>query len=263
MAEPDIASTVVPASTTAAPAAVAAPVDAVEHPQNVPTLLESIVAPGKEEPTAEADKPKTDVVADKPVDAKAAPDVKDAVVESPKALEPVEYKYEVPETLNMTDEYRGEFHTALDAFRQDHNPQSLIALHEKAMKQYGETVAQSQWKSFNDTRLEWRKEIMADPEIGGAGHATAMSAAARMRDQFISGHQPGSKGYQSDVEEFNNFLRVTGAGDHPVFNKFLHRMAQTFDEPAMPPPDARPAQNGGKPRAGRVRDIYKSNGNGQ
>lgn len=253
----------------AAPVVAAAPAETpvvetpVEKPAtevvSEPTLLEQTTSPGKETPAAAADakaEPKTEAKTEeaKPADdgkkaaAEAKPDAKaeeakttetkdaaaEAAVAKPAAPEAIEYKYELPETLKMDDETRTATHAAFDAFRADPaNPQPLIDLHRDAMQRHDARVRQEQWDVFNNTRKEWRDAVMADEEIGGAGHRTAMQAIARMRDRFASSEKPGTKAYDADLQAFDGMLRATGVGDHPIFLKMLHRVAQIYDEPAM------------------------------
>src|SRR5262249_40582744 len=129
---------------------------------------------------AEAPKPTEVKAEEKPTDAPPA-EVK------PAELAPVEYKYTLPENIKMDDALKGEFHTALDAYRKDPtNPQALIDMHNEQMGNYHDHLIQEQHRVFAETRAGWRKEIMGDPELGGAGHQTAAQAVARMRDMFVS-----------------------------------------------------------------------------
>ena len=76
--------------------------------------------------------------------------------------------------------------------------------------------------------------------------STAMRAIARMRDMSVSDATPGSKQYEKDHAEYNDFLRVTGAGDHPSYLKQLHRFARYLDEPKLPPPNPKPVPGNGQ-----------------
>ncbi|WP_143029605.1 hypothetical protein [Bradyrhizobium brasilense] len=183
-------------------------------------------------PAAEGDKP--------------AEPAKDA---APAAPEPIAYEYTVPETLKIDDATRGELHSALDAFRQDpaKGAQALIDLHNKAVTSFAEQSLANQHKAFNETRSGWARDVLADEEIGGAGHQTAMRAIARMRDLFVP---------EKERAAFDQFLRVTGAGDHPQFLKLLHQAARYIDEPSMPPAGAKPTANNGKPPGSRRDAIY-------
>ena len=219
---------------TAAPAA--ADGAAAKPPQPEPSLLETL---GKQ-----PDKPAEAKPAEaKPAEAAKPEEAKPAEAAKPAEPAPVEYKYTLPETLKMDDALKGEVHKAFDDFRADPtNPQSLINLHAKAMQDFATQLDQQNRQAFADYRKSMRDKVMADPELGGAGHQTAMGAVARMRDLFVP---------EKDRAEFDEMLRVTGAGDHPAMLRLLHNAAKWFDEPAVAPPEARPAKgNGRRPNGG-------------
>lgn len=229
-----------------APAGAAAP-----NAHSEPTLLEKFSAEAK---AAEAAKPVIAPVVDpaKPaevkLDAEGKPIVPDpAAAPEPVQVQPIEYKYEVPETLKISDEQRGEFKSALDTYRADPtNPQALVDLHNKALEKYAADLSVEQHKVWNDTRQEWRNAVLSDPVIGGNGIQTAMAKIGRMRDMFVTPDR---------AKSFEDMLRVTGVGDHPEFLHFVHNVARKFDEPALPPTGAKPSPNNGKPPGrGRLYD---------
>jgi hypothetical protein len=242
-----------------APVAAEAPVAVPAAPESPPTLLEKFDADkaAKETKPAEPAKP-ADPAAKPASEAGAsakAPDGGAADVgadAAPAAPEPIAYEYALPETIKMDDALKGEFHTALDAFRTDpaKGAQGLVDLHNKAMQQFAEESLRNQYKVFNETRQGWQTDVMADPELGGAGYQTTMGAIARMRDMLVP---------EKNRESFNTFLKVTGAGDHPEFLRLLHNAARIFDEAPMPPPGARPPPNVGKAQGRGLRGMYKSN----
>ena len=241
---------------------VAAPVLPVEpelvHPADTPTFLETLkVKEPPKEPVKEADKTTVDPA--KPVEAAKLVDPAEKPVEPPAApAASVEYKYTLPETLKMDDASRAETHAAFDAFRADPSTgaQGLIDLHNKQMQAYAKALERQQIEVFNNTRAQWVKEIHSDPLIGGAGLETAKGVIARMRDQFVSDAKPGTPQYESDMADFNRMLRITGVGEHPIFNKMLYRVGNVFDEPSVPSAPAKPPKDIGKPPAGRFRDVY-------
>ena len=212
------------------------------------TLLEQFDADKKAKEAA------APVIADptKPVeapklDADGKPIVDPAAKPEPVVVAPIDYKYELPPTLTATDEERGQFKTALDTYRADPtNAQPLIDLHNEAMTKYAEKMSQDQHKVWNDTRKDWRTQVMADPVIGGSGFETSMNAIGRMRDMFVAPDRAAA---------FENFLRITGAGDHPEFLHMMRNVARKFDEPGLPPTGANPPPNNGKPPGrGRLYD---------
>jgi hypothetical protein len=79
---------------------------------------------------------------------------------------------------------------------------------------------------------------MGDPELGGSGFATVKGAVARMRDLFVP---------ERSRKEFDDFLNITGAGEHPAVWRLLWNVAKAFDEPAPTPAGGGPPPNHGKP----------------
>ena len=165
----------------------------------------------------------------------------------------------MPDTIKMDDTLRGEFHAALDGFRADpvKGAQPLIAMHEKAMQAFAEQTTRNQFDVFNKTKTNWEKQTMADPELGGAGHMTAMGAVARARDALVSSAPRGSEKYNADWKEFNEMLAVTGAGSHPAFLRMTHNAARYIDEPQAsqsPLTDLKPPKNNGRSPGSKMYD---------
>lgn len=124
--------------------------------------------------------------------------------------------------------------------------QQFVDFHIAEMQRYDAALRQSHHDAFEGWRGEERKRVMADPEIGGAGHATAMTAIAKMRDMFVSSARPGTPKYEQDLKEFNDGIRNTGAGDMPWLLRLLHNVARRFDEPAAPSITYRPPPDIGR-----------------
>jgi hypothetical protein len=218
-----------------------------------PSLLEEIGAPEKPAETPKPEEKPSDKPSEKPAEkpAEAKPADKSAEVKpaEPVKPEPVAYEYTVPETIKMDDALKGTFHTALDTFRADpaKGAQGLIDLHNQAMTDYATHLAAEQQRVFSETRKEWRKQVMADEQLGGSGYQTTMKAVARMRDMAVP---------EKDRASFNEFLRVTGAGDHPAFLRAMHNFARYFDEPGLPPPNPTPPPGNGTRGGSRGRVLY-------
>ena len=178
---------------------------------------------------------------------KAAEDAKAKEAAEKPALEPVEYKYELPETLKMDDALKADVHAAFDAFRADPaNPQALIDIHNREMTRYAEFLSQEQHRIFSETRAGWRKQITDDPELGGANHDTVKMAIAQVRDNYASSAEPGSEQHEKDMQAFDDFLRITGAGDHPVLWRVLNNVAKDHADPREVGGDINPVPNAGR-----------------
>jgi hypothetical protein len=251
------------------PAASDVPVEAVKPAlhTDTETLLEGVTkkpdapaetapdAPKPEEVKAEAEKP---VEPPKPEEA-AKPEVKAEAKPEAAPVEPIVYEdFTLPNGLkpdaDKMEIYRGvlqEYHLPQDA------GQKMLDLHTTAMQSYADSLATEQHKVFGDMRAEWRQQIMADDILGGAGHQTAMKAVARARDALISSAKPGTPEFASHEKEFNDFLRITGAGDHPALIRMLHNAARKLDEPAPMGAQIKPPPNNGRaPGKAGLRQIY-------
>lgn len=267
-----------------APAAIeaAAPVSTAEFTPHTatPSLMEGLQAPGDvpvvetpaATPAAEApveaaaapeEKPAEAAAEAKPAEAAAAADDKPAEA-APVELEPITYpEWKLPEGVAPDKGKLGQFTEVLAQHRVSPEVgQALLDQHTAAMQsfvnEYAEKYNADAHRIFGETRANWANQVKADPEVGGARFDTAMGVVARVRDAAVSGAKPGSAQYDADVKAFNEFLAVTGAGDHPAFIKFVHRMGKYMDEPGLPPANAGAPKNGGMaPR--RLKDTYKSN----
>lgn len=262
---PEAPAPAAPAPEAPAPAPEAAAPAAPEAPAREPSLLETAAVPGTEkegdgdkpaEKPAEPPKPEGEKAPDapaaeppkpddKPVEAK--PDDKPA---EPAQAEPLEYKYELPETIKLDDAGRTELHSVIDEYRK--NPANLQPLIDYAARRdegIARAVATEQHRFFNETKTQWRNQVMADEQLGGAGHRTAMGTIARVRDLFVSSAPRGSERYTAELREFTQALDATGAGDHPAVLRFIHNIGRFIDEPAVPAQDIRPAPQP-RPRGG-------------
>ena len=253
-----VAAVELPATEVAAPVA-----EFVPH-TDTPTLLQETVAPGVKPAESVAAEPKAPDAAAAEVKAEEKPAVEVAAepvaepVVAPVVAERVTYgEFKIPEGLKVEPAQLGAFTEVLGKHGvPQETAQSLLDMHMAAIQGYADTVSKQQHSAFADVRREWVKQAQADPEIGGAGHLTAMGAIARMRDLAISDSPKGSPKYIADAAAFNEFLTVTGAGDNPAFLKMMHNFARHFDEPALPPANIKPAPGvNGTPARG-LRSLY-------
>lgn len=237
-----------------APEAPAAPVEAVK-PVEAPTAPVEPAKPEDSPPESllavkPAEKP-VEKPAEKPAEAAKPADEAAKPAEAPveAAPEKIEWKIAFPETLKADEPTLARFTGALDGLMKPETraeaAQSLINQHNDAMVAYDAQLRREQRLIFNNTRREWQKQVMADPEIGGAGHETAMQSIAYVRDALISSAKPGTPQHIQDVKAFNDFLEVTGAGDHPIFDKMLYRARRYVMEPSAPAPGAKPTKTNG------------------
>lgn len=256
-----------------APADVVASIAGAEQQAHDATLLDKFddkaKATSEAKPDATPEAPKVEA---KPEDAKpeekpadAPADEKPAEpVEEPKALDPIawfdgENAVKIPDTIKLDDATKGELTGALETLRADPHKgaQALIDLHAKSINQLAEHMQSEQWRVFRDTNQDWITQVMADPILGGAGHDTAMAKVAIARDHLASSAKPGTPQYEADMTEFKNFLRITGAGNHPAFLRMMHNASRYVREAEPPPPGGKPPKDAGKnPGAKGLRQIY-------
>jgi hypothetical protein len=214
------------------------------------TLLETV---GREEPKKEGEAPKEGEKDGKPAEIANKIDFKPFVP---------------PEGVKLDDARVTELQ---DVIARDMPPQerrdALINMHIDEMKHYDGLLRQAQQDTFRETRMEWRKQLMADAELGGSGFETTKLTGAEMRDMFASRHKVGTEQYKQEMTEFNDMLRYTGVGDHPAFWRLLNNVGRRFKEPAAPqmefkpPPDLgrRPGEKGRRgalydhPTSGKMR----------
>lgn len=257
-----------PIETSPAPVPTEAPAAPIQEPiaaepsktvAETPTLLEEVggaekakEAPKSEEKPIEAKTEEKSVEvkpSEKPSEVKTEDKAAEVKGAEPVKLEPVNYEYSIPDTIKMDEALKGSFHTALDSFRADpaKGAQPLIDLHNQAMADYANHIAAEQQRIFAETRKAWRTEVMSDPQLGGSGYNTTMKAIARMRDLAVP---------EKDRASFSEFLRVTGAGDHPAFLRAMHNFARYFDEPSLPPSNPTPPPTNGRAPGSRARILY-------
>jgi hypothetical protein len=148
--------------------------------------------------------------------------------------------FELPEGFKLEGEQLNQFKEVLNKHHlSQEGGQELLNLHTSLFQKYSENTLAEQHRVFGEMRKSWQAAVMADEQLGGSGHQTTMRAIARMRDLFVP---------EKDRASFDEFLRITGAGDHPAFLRLLHNAARRFDEPAPPAalgqPVPQPKKNG-------------------
>jgi hypothetical protein len=239
---PAVVETPAPEAAAAAEAAAPpseAPVEA-KAPERPKTLLEKA-----DEEKAAAAKAKEEA-AKKPEDA-AKPEEPAKPAEPEPAGEPP-LTFELPKELKAAPEQLAEFTDLIRGAKTGDLKdvgQKLLSMHTQVMeayaKQYAQEVSDNQWKVWNELIAKKDNEILADPILGGAGHETAKAAVIRMRDLLVP---------EERRESFATFMNVTGAGSWPDFWHLLHRAAEIFDEPPMPPPGGKPPRDAHLPQTG-------------
>lgn len=179
--------------------------------------------------------------------AEPKPDEKSAEevpAEAPAPLEPIKYEaFTLPEGATPTEELTKFQELAGAAQVPQETAQQLLDMHIAEIQRLREHEASEQQRVWSETRRNWRNEIMADEELGGAGFETNRATAGRMLDLFVPENRRAA---------FNQALIATGMTDHPEFFRFLVNVARKFDEPSPAPiPRNPPPDIGRNPSAGR------------
>lgn len=217
-----------------------APVEpALELHTDTPTLLEA------------ATKPVEEVKTEAPVEVKPEPEKPvEAKTEEPKPAEPepveVKYEFKLPEGFTAPKEQIDAYTAVLkETGVTPEVGQRLLEMHLAEVRRMSDAAPQQWQQAFKATRDGWVQEVMADPQLGGAGHQTALTAAARGREYLTQGWTAEQKA------ELAHMQSHTGVGDNKAFLRLLYSAARLNDEPAPPSPvQIPPPTNGTRPGAG-------------
>ena len=245
-----------------------------------PSLLDEAVKPTAEAKPAEAkagDKPADAAAADaKPSDKKepAAADAKpaDAKADEKKPAEakaadakpaeppaPIKYEFKFPEGVKAEDlnpEQMDAFSGILNEVRvPPEKAQALLDMHlgeiQRISKEVGEQVAERQWNVFNEQQRKSREEVMADPELGGARHDTAIKTVMSVLDAFSLRDQTSKNPRSSDVisaerKQILDDFRATGIANRASLLRLLNWVGETYvkeGKPHLPGPPRGGNQN--------------------
>ena len=208
----------------------------------------------KKEPAADAAKP-----GDKVADAKPA---------EPPA--PIEYAFTYPDGVKPDDvnpERMGAFTGILNEVRASPEVgQKLLDLHlgevTRVAQEADQRALERQWDVFTAQNKDWRDKVMADPELGGSRHATAIKTVMGLIDAFSLREQTGKNPRSADTiaaerKELLDVARATGAVNNPTFLRLLHWAGDRIAREGSPRPAPPPRQQ--NPNAGnRGVNRYKA-----
>ena len=240
----------------AAPVVAEKPAEKVPHPAERPTALE-LAGRKKDEPKAEA-KPADKAAEAKPADkpegdkpAEAKPEAEPAKAEAEPDFATLEYNYKFPDNIKADKAAVDEWTSFARDFKiPPESAQKAVDMFNRAATDfataYDKQQTERQFQVWNDMRSEWTKQRLADPILGGNNAPIVEKAAARMRDEYVSDAPVGSERFKREHAQFDEMLRVTGAGDHPALWRFLRNMAVKLDEPRAPAPGGKPTPYNGR-----------------
>ena len=265
-AAPGTPETAAPAADKPAePAAPAAP--ARPEKEFAPSLLDEAAKPTAEpkpgEKPTEPAKP-ADKAADKPGDGKPPATPEPAAKPEPPA--PIEYAFTYPEGVKPADldaERMGAFTGILNESRvPPAAAQKMLDLHLDEVRRVEQAITDRQWDVFANTQKEWRDQTMADPEIGGSRHETALRTVMSLIDaygqRFQGTKEPrNAEAIAAERKEMLDVFRATGAANNRLILGLLHFAGDKFREgsPRPAPPPRAPNPNTGSRGTGRYRNT--------
>lgn len=125
--------------------------------------------------------------------------------------------FTVPDGIELDKEAVGEFKTLAGELKLDQaGAQKLVDFYTKAAM----TSANAPYKLWEETQIQWQKDIKGDAEIGGANMPTSFANIAKLIDRF------GGKEATAIREAFS----YTGAGNNPEISRLLARVGKLFAE---------------------------------
>lgn len=124
----------------------------------------------------------------------------------------------LPDGFTLADEAKTQLGTALAGLPPE-RAQSLVDLHAAEVQRIAKASVDANVKAWNDVMTQWRREIEADPNIGGANLGKTKAAISRLVNEFGDG---GSG--------FREAMNLTGAGNNPHVVRFLTNIASKLYE---------------------------------
>lgn len=218
------------------------PETALELHTDTPTLLEAATKPVEEVKSEAGSEPAKPIEA-KPPESEAKP--AEPEVKPPEPVE-VKYEFKLPEGFTAPKEQIDAYTAVLkETGVTPEVGQRLLDMHLAEQQRMADAAPQQWQQAFKATRDGWVQEVMADPQLGGAGHQTALTAAARGREYLTQGWTAEQKAELAKMQSH------TGVGDNKAFLRLLYSAARLNDEPAPPSPvQIPPPTNGTRPGAG-------------
>lgn len=175
--------------TTETPPANETPAD--QPPAELPAGDDLLFSPKKEEAPAGEEKP----------DEETKPD-DEAPADQPIQYEPFEIPDDMPAPADAIDEFTK---FAQENKLTQEQAQRALSMHIKMQERAIE--------GWENTKMEWRKEVMDDPNLGGNNLSTTIANANQIVDKFVS--SPEHKA------EFQKDLIGLGLGNKKSFVEFL------------------------------------------
>ena len=137
-----------------------------------------------------------------------------------KAKPPEKYEFKPPEGYTFDEKLITEASTIFkDLGLSQEAASKLVDFHTKQAL----AASEAGIKAYEDMRGTWRKEVVADKDIGNGTDGLKSEVSATIGRAIDS--LPPELG-----REFRNVMALTGAGDNPTFLKAFHNFAQRLGE---------------------------------
>lgn len=176
------------------------------------------------------------------VDVKTAPETATASATTSASTEAITYTdFKLPEGVKLDEKAVDDFKAiAAEARLPQEKAQALLDQHVAALQ----AAVQEPYKLWNKTQLEWQKQVMADPEMGGQNFEKvtrpALDAAIKT---FVTD--------PAEQKTLKDAFSYTGAGNHPAIVKFLYQIGKSVSE-GSPVLGGKPAATGQIPAAEKL-----------
>lgn len=164
---------------------------------------------------AEFDKATSEAKAKSELDAKAKADAEAAAKANDTKANPFKVEeLKVPEGLQVDEAISKSFVELVNKFGIGRDAAAELVNLQATLAKSASEAGSKAWSDMQDT---WRKEALADPDIGGEKLKPAIGAISKVIDQFGS-------------PELRIAFDLTGAGNNPHVLKFLHKVASVLGE---------------------------------
>lgn len=234
----------------AAPGADAAPAKAA--PEFAPSLLDEAAKPTADAKPEAAPDPAKEPAKDAAKE-EAKPPAQKEPAPAPEATAPIEYAFKYPDGVKpeeLDSERMGAFTGILNDSRVPAEAgQKLLDLHlgevARVAEQLETTISTRQWDVFNTQQKAWREAVMADPEIGGSRHETALRTVMTLVDAYGNRFQDTKNARDAEAiaaerKGLMDVFRTTGAANSPLILGLLHFAGEKLREgSARPAPTPR------------------------
>jgi hypothetical protein len=188
-----------------------------------------------------SDAPKKDevILAEPEKKVESAPKEPEKPVIEPPA--PVNYEFTRPEGLQMDEKVLEE---VVESLRGGNVPAelggNLLNRHFAELQRQADFIRENQQSVWLETNERWANEVRSSEEFGGNRFETARKGVQAAQD-FLIGKDA------EEVKAFNDFLKVTGVGNHPFYWKLMTRVHDRFMARPEPKQGNKPAPNAGLP----------------